>query len=40
VNLLVGENTKIFIVGDPNQSIYGFQGSSPDLISSFIDQKE
>lgn len=40
VNLLVGDNTKIFLVGDPNQSIYGFQGSSPDLISSFIDQKD
>ncbi|WNE41341.1 MAG: ATP-dependent DNA helicase PcrA [Mycoplasmataceae bacterium] len=40
VNLLSGVNANIFIVGDPNQSIYGFQGSSPNLISSFINKDD
>ncbi len=27
--------TKFFCVGDPNQSIYGFSGASPDLLNDF-----
>lgn len=40
VNLFAGKQTTIFLVGDPNQSIYGFQGSSPELISSFIGKED
>lgn len=29
------QRTKFFCVGDPNQSIYGFAGASPDLLHSF-----
>ncbi len=36
VNLLINNETKVFLVGDPNQSIYGFQGSSTHLISSLV----
>jgi DNA helicase-2/ATP-dependent DNA helicase PcrA len=40
INLLVGEQQKLFLVGDPNQSIYGFQGSSPTLISSLQNERK
>lgn len=29
------QRTKFFCVGDPNQSIYGFAGASPDLLREF-----
>ena len=29
--------TKFFLVGDPNQSIYGFAGANPDLMYQFCD---
>jgi len=28
------------LVGDPNQAIYGFQGATPELISSLIKEEE
>lgn len=31
INGLVGPNTKLFMVGDVKQSIYGFRGASPEL---------
>lgn len=31
LNLIKGENTKFFRVGDVKQAIYGFRGSNPDL---------
>jgi len=34
MNLLISSENNLFLVGDPNQSIYGFQGSSPNLIKS------
>jgi len=39
INIILGNNKSIFVVGDPNQSIYGFQGSTPDLIFSFLKNK-
>ncbi|CAH1756754.1 3955_t:CDS:2 [Entrophospora sp. SA101] len=30
----------VFLVGDPNQAIYGFQGATPELISSFAKNKD
>lgn len=40
VQQLVGEKQNLFLVGDPNQAIYGFQGASPELISSFAKSQE
>jgi DNA helicase II / ATP-dependent DNA helicase PcrA len=40
VNLFSGSETAVFLVGDPNQSIYGFQGSSPNLISLFVSKDD
>ena len=34
ISQLVGENTKLFVVGDVKQSIYGFRGASPEGFSS------
>lgn len=41
VNLLAsywGEQANVFVVGDPHQSIYRFQGASVENIYSFMDQ--
>jgi|GEM_PF-475106 len=35
---LINENTKTFIVGDPDQSIYGFRGANFRIISKYIDE--
>lgn len=40
INLLRNKDAMLFLVGDPNQSIYGFQGSSPDLIRSLQQRGE
>ena len=40
IKLILGEKQKVFLVGDPNQAIYGFQGATPELISSFAKSKE
>ena len=35
IRTLVGEQTKLFAVGDPNQIIYSWRGSSQNVFSSF-----
>ncbi len=32
LRLLVGEEPDLFVVGDPNQSVYGWNGADPDLL--------
>jgi len=39
IKLIMNDKQKIFLVGDPNQAIYGFQGATPELISSFTKDK-
>jgi superfamily I DNA/RNA helicase len=38
--LILSDKQNVFLVGDPNQAIYGFQGATPQLISSFVHDKE
>ncbi|MCE8163547.1 MAG: ATP-dependent helicase [Candidatus Moeniiplasma glomeromycotorum] len=40
IKLILSEKQNVFLVGDPNQAIYGFQGATPELISSFTKNKE
>ena len=35
LKLIAGENNNIFVVGDEDQSIYGFRGSRPDFLLKF-----
>jgi len=35
----LSDKQNVFLVGDPNQAIYGFQGATPELISSFSKDK-
>ncbi len=37
VRLLAG-NSSVFAIGDPDQAIYGFRGSSPEFFHLFIDE--
>lgn len=39
IKLISSSKQNIFLVGDPNQAIYGFQGATPELISSFSKDK-
>lgn len=34
---LLGEDKNLFVVGDDDQSIYGFRGSKPEIMLSFLD---
>jgi len=33
---LLGSNPDLFVVGDPNQSVYGWNGAEPDLIERIV----
>jgi ATP-dependent DNA helicase UvrD/PcrA len=35
LRLLAGEERRVWVVGDPNQAIYGFRGASPANIANF-----
>ncbi len=37
IKLLATDKPNIFVIGDPNQAIYGFRGSSNKLIDKFIE---
>ena len=39
IKLILSDKQNVFLVGDPNQAIYGFQGATPELISSFSKDK-
>ena len=36
LRLMAGDDPTLFCVGDPNQSIYGFNGASPELLQDLI----
>ena len=36
LRFMAGENPDLFCVGDPNQSIYGFNGASPQLLQELM----
>ena len=36
IKMLAGERKNLFIVGDDDQSIYGFRGARPDIMQSFV----
>lgn len=40
IKLIMSNKQNVFLVGDPNQAIYGFQGATPQLISSFVQDKQ
>jgi DNA helicase-2/ATP-dependent DNA helicase PcrA len=40
IKLILSKEQNIFLVGDPNQAIYGFQGATPELISSLTRNEE
>ncbi|MDQ0514130.1 DNA helicase-2/ATP-dependent DNA helicase PcrA [Mycoplasmoides fastidiosum] len=37
VNKIAAKSRNIFAVGDPDQSIYGWRGASPEIIDEFLD---
>lgn len=40
VNLMAGVRSKIFAVGDDDQSIYGFRGSEPSILKKFLEERK
>ncbi|SEK36985.1 DNA helicase-2 / ATP-dependent DNA helicase PcrA [Butyrivibrio sp. ob235] len=40
IKLLLGKDRNLFVVGDDDQSIYGFRGSDPELMLGFKDHFE
>ena len=39
VKLLAGNKTEIFAVGDDDQAIYGFRGSEPAILNTYLDER-
>ncbi|MBP5553736.1 MAG: ATP-dependent helicase [Lachnospiraceae bacterium] len=39
VKLMAGDRTRIFAVGDDDQSIYGFRGSEPSILKRFLEER-
>ena len=40
VRLLTGKKTGLFVVGDDDQSIYGFRGANPNIMKRFLEDYE
>lgn len=38
LKLLAGENANLFVVGDDDQSIYGFRGANPSIMQEFVQE--
>lgn len=36
VRRMTGPSSRILVIGDPDQSIYGFRGTAPDIVPQFI----
>jgi len=36
IKLLTGENQNLFVIGDPNQAIYGFRGADVKFVNQFL----
>lgn len=34
----IGHDGRILVIGDPDQSIYGFRGTAPDIVKTFIEE--
>lgn len=37
LKMLINSDTKVFAVGDPDQSIYRFRGANPEIINRYLD---